>query len=101
MDKLNSDSKVISASEVNKFVYCPYQWYYERLYGTKQLRALYNERNKELGLDDPTMSNFNKGLKFHKEYKLSPSISTVFAGLLAIALIIAVYVVIFMGWLPW
>ena len=62
------DDLKISASEINKFVYCPYQWYYERLYGTKELRGLYNERNKRLGLIDTLTANFNKGSRFHKNF---------------------------------
>ena len=28
----------ISANEINRFVYCPYQWYYRRYYGQKDLK---------------------------------------------------------------
>ena len=27
------ERETISAHEINKYDYCPYQWYYERLYG--------------------------------------------------------------------
>ena len=36
-DNMDNSSKTISAGEINKFVYCPYQWYYQRLYGNKNL----------------------------------------------------------------
>ncbi|WP_313527881.1 hypothetical protein [Anaerotignum sp.] len=60
------ERKTISAHEINKYSYCPYQWYYERLYGRKELRRLYHERNEALALEDSMTANFNKGLEFHK-----------------------------------
>lgn len=67
---LENDSETISASEVNRYVYCPYQWYYERVYGRKELRRLRTDRNKELGLTDGTASHLKKGLEYHKmEYR--------------------------------
>ena len=57
-----------SANDINKYTYCSYQWYYEKVYGQKELRRLYNERNKELGLDGKTTSNLVRGQKFHSKY---------------------------------
>ena len=34
------ERETISAHEINKYDYCPYQWYYERLYGRAELRRL-------------------------------------------------------------
>lgn len=62
------ERKTISAHEINKYTYCPYQWYYEKLYGRKELRRLYQARNEALGLESSAMSNFAKGLEFHKRY---------------------------------
>ena len=28
-----STHKKLSANEINRFIYCPYQWYYGRYYG--------------------------------------------------------------------
>lgn len=68
---LENDSNTISASEVNRYTYCPYQWYYERVYGRKELRKLAAERNRELGLSDTRMSHLKKGLEYHKkEYQI-------------------------------
>ena len=39
------ERETISAHEINKYDYCPYQWYYERLYGRAELRRLYTQRN--------------------------------------------------------
>ncbi len=58
----------ISANEINRFVYCPYQWYYSRYYGQKDLKERYKalkDKNSQLE------SNFKKGLRFHKNYYLS------------------------------
>jgi len=59
------DPFTLSAHEVNKFTYCPHQWYYERVHGAKALRAAYRERNERLGLEDATGANFARGLVFH------------------------------------
>ena len=60
------DRKTLSAHEISKFDYCPYQWYYERLYGRKELRRLYTERNERLRLEDSLASEFRKGEKYHR-----------------------------------
>ena len=51
-DNMDNSSKTISAGEINKFVYCPYQWYYQRLYGNKKLRELVKIRNEYYGYGD-------------------------------------------------
>jgi len=66
---MNNSSKSISANEINKYAYCPYQWYYERFYGAAYLRRAYKERNEELGLTDTVFSNFKKGLDYHAGYE--------------------------------
>lgn len=60
------ERKTLSAHEISKYDYCPYQWYYERLYGRKELRRLYVERNKRLHLEDSLASEFRKGEKYHR-----------------------------------
>lgn len=65
-----NNSEKISANEINKYSFCPYQWYYERLYGAKYIREKQKERNEALCLKDKTLSNFNKGIKFHNYYRL-------------------------------
>ncbi|MDE6357504.1 MAG: PD-(D/E)XK nuclease family protein, partial [Eubacteriales bacterium] len=65
-----NDSEKISANEINKYSFCPYQWYYERLYGAKYIREKQIQRNEALDLKDKTLSNFNKGIKFHNYYRL-------------------------------
>jgi len=65
---MNNEQKAISANEINKYAYCPYQWYYERLYGAAHLRRLYKERNEKLGLNDSVFSNFKSGLDYHANF---------------------------------
>lgn len=60
------ERKTISAHEISKYEYCPYQWYYERLYGRKELRRRYVERNERLHLEDSLASEFRKGEKYHR-----------------------------------
>lgn len=60
------NSKVkISANEVNRFAYCPYQWYYGRIYGQKTLKEKYQALDYRMGNQE---GNFKKGLYFHKHY---------------------------------
>lgn len=68
---MDNDSKIISAGELNKFVYCPYQWYYQRLYGNKKLRELVKIRNERYGYENSDLSNFNRGTRFHNKYHLA------------------------------
>ena len=42
------ERETISAHEINKYDYCPYQWYYERLYGRAELRRLLTETERLL-----------------------------------------------------
>lgn len=60
------ERKTISAHEISKYDYCPYQWYYERLYGRKELRRLYMERNERLQMEDSLSSRFRKGEEYHR-----------------------------------
>ena len=60
------ERETISAHEINKYDYCPYQWYYERLYGRAELRRLYTERNARLHLEDSMSANFRKGEGYHQ-----------------------------------
>ena len=59
---------LISPSDIRKFVYCPYQWYYEKTTGREALRALYKARNASLGLTNSEESPFQKGAAFHRDY---------------------------------
>ena len=66
---MENDKKTISAAELNKYVYCPYRWYYERYYGKTQLKELRNDYLAKLGVKvDPTKSKLVKGQKFHDSF---------------------------------
>lgn len=67
---MKNDNEKISANEINKYIFCPYQWYYERLYGYKYLKAEHRKAIKKLNIKDKTTANFKKGQKFHKQYRL-------------------------------
>lgn len=64
-----NDKERISANEINRYVYCNYQWYYRRLYGDPALSKLKKEHNKTLGIKkDPRIHALKKGSKFHMRY---------------------------------
>ena len=55
----------ISANEINRYTYCPYQWYYGKVYGQKALKEKYK------ALDYQTSDHegkFKKGIHFHNKY---------------------------------
>lgn len=58
----------ISATEVAQYTHCPYQWYYQRQYGTAHLRQLKQAHHQAKGYTDTTQSLFHKGQVFHKNY---------------------------------
>jgi hypothetical protein len=62
------DVKKISASEVNRFCWCPWQWYYERVYGAAYLRKLAKERNEAMGWEPSGEDAFRRGRVFHENY---------------------------------
>lgn len=76
----------ISASEINRFTYCPYQWYYNRIYGQKTL----NEKKATVVVKKtlPKESNFKRGLRFHEAYYRSYQIRKRIEYLIIIVLII-------------
>ena len=61
------DKQMLSATELSKFEYCPYQWYYEKIYGRNELRRLKKERNDELGIDSHSTSRLEEGVLYHKK----------------------------------
>lgn len=79
---MKNSSEKISASEINRYCFCPYQWYYERLYGRTNLINLKKEKLKELGITDYSKSNLKRGIKFHnnflKIYKIKQTLKFLF-----------------------
>ena len=72
---MNNDSEKISASEINRYCFCEYGWYYERLYGRKYILEKYKNKkqpkklNKQQEVDD-TFNNFKRGLEFHDSFNI-------------------------------
>ena len=87
---LYNDKKTITANEINKFCYCPYQWYYERVYGIKELRRLANERNELYGFADSNKSNFIKGIEYHSNLKFKNGIKLLISAVIVL-LILVIY----------
>ncbi len=69
---MDNDSEIISANEINKYTYCPYQFYYERLYGRKKISAIRKEMLEDLGYTDTSKSNLKRGLDYHNDYNTMP-----------------------------
>ena len=69
------ERKTLSAHEISKFDYCPYQWYYERLYV---------ERNTRLNLEDSLASEFRKGEEYHRRSYLLLKFKRMFWKLIVI-----------------
>ncbi|NLI89660.1 MAG: PD-(D/E)XK nuclease family protein [Epulopiscium sp.] len=66
---MHNNSTRISANEINRYVYCNYQWYYRRVYGDAKLTKFKKEHNKALGIKrDARTHAFIKGNRFHKRY---------------------------------
>jgi len=73
-------TNTLSASEMNRYTYCPYQWYYEKVYGRKELYHLSQQKKQKekssnktskTSSKPSTQGNFKRGLKFHEEqYRL-------------------------------
>ena len=64
-DENTKSLKKISSNEINRYIYCPYQWYYSKYYGQTKLKDKYKALNKN---GDKTENNFTKGINFHKNY---------------------------------
>ena len=72
------DRTTISASEVNRYTYCPYQWYFERYYGRNKLSQMAKAKKAEPKLkqvkktpEQKRQSHFARGRAYHaKEYQI-------------------------------
>ena len=97
---MRNEKLTISAHEINKFTYCPHQWYYERMHGAKALRALHKARNERLGLEDATAANLARGLRFHSGFGVR-GWGRVALRLLAVAAVVAavLWFCLSRGWL--
>lgn len=65
--------KKFSANEINKFTYCPYQWYYEKVYTSRVLNEKRQIALQEHKLVDHTNHHFIKGQQHHKNFSIQLS----------------------------
>lgn len=86
---MKNDKKTISASEVNRYLHCPYQWYYERYYGSSYLQQAKRELNERLGIKtDARNSHFKKGLDFHSTFEQKSRFKKVLKRIIVIIIVI-------------
>ncbi|MCL2415746.1 MAG: hypothetical protein FWD01_02930 [Defluviitaleaceae bacterium] len=57
------DKKTISASEIGRYIYCNYQWYYEKSFGTAELRRRKKEYLDKLDLYPDTIDDSDSPVK--------------------------------------
>lgn len=101
--KLKWDRTTISASEVNRYTYCPYQWYFERYYGRSKLFQMSKTKKAEPQIA-PTAktkskttaaktreSHFARGRAYHaKEYQNFRRKQRIFLFCVAVVVIILI-----------
>jgi len=60
----------ISPSEINKYVYCNYQWYYQRKYGAAELRHRRKVFLESQGLDTSFAADnhLQRGKEYHDNF---------------------------------
>jgi len=85
------DDKTISASEINRYIFCNYQWYYERKYGAAELRRRKKEYLEELGIEPAENGHLQRGLVFHARFGRYRRLRLVYVWLRA-AVIIAAFI---------
>lgn len=98
-----NDKKTITPNEINKFTYCPYQWYYERYYGSKGIRNSVNVKKINLtpkvkktsvktktinSKKNETLKNFKRGNNFHQRQYISYKRNTLLLKVVFIILVI-------------
>ena len=90
---MHNDKTRISANEINRYVYCNYQWYYRRRYGDKELTKLKREYNKALKIKkDSRVHAFEKGNQFHKNFHKGYKVKkTIYLMLILIIPLIGLY----------
>ena len=99
--KLKWDRTTISASEVNRYTYCPYQWYFERYDGRSKLfqmsktkkaePALKKSKTTEKTADKKRESHLARGRAYHaKEYENFRRTQKIFLFCVTITVIILI-----------
>lgn len=88
--------ETLSAHELNKYTYCPYQWYYEKTYGRAELRRMRKEYLEELGLEDSTTANFVRGEAFHRKLYRQHRLRQILWKILILAVFVLILVYLVM-----
>jgi len=61
--------QTISASEINRYVYCNYQWYYQRTYGAAELARRKKAHLENLGIQQSDReSPLERGRRYHADF---------------------------------
>lgn len=94
---MSKDTKRISANEINRFIYCPYQWYYKRYYGAKELQTQYKALEKPQSKHE---SNFVRGLNHHKRYYTRYKIRKILLIILTLLLLTLGGIILWNTWQP-
>lgn len=67
--KFHNDNERISASEINKFLFCNYSWYYVRVYGSQNLRNMQStKKTKKITNYQKSLSHLKRGREFHNTF---------------------------------
>ena len=85
----------ISANEINRFVYCPYQWYYKKVYGAGNLQKMYKELDRPISKHE---SHFVRGSKYHSRYYFRYRLMK---GVKIGLVILIIGIIILWGWQRW
>lgn len=85
---MKKSSTRISANELNRFMYCPNQWYYKRVYGAKSLTQMYEALDIE---HSEHTEHFTKGMKHHTSYHFRYRIMKVIRIIILIGLVILIF----------
>lgn len=94
---MKNKKRTISASEVGKYMHCPYQWYYERYYGSAYIKQLKVELNKELGISRKGENNYIKGKKFHNNYFFMDTVKKIINKIIVFLFIILIATIILLS----
>jgi len=80
--------ETLSPSEINRYLFCNYQWYYERKYGAAELRRRKKEHLEELGVTPNEDGPIQRGLVFHARFGRRRRLKLIYIWLRAVILVV-------------
>lgn len=83
-------NKYYSATDISKFTYCNYSWYYEYVYGAKHLRELLKQQSPNYNIQE---GNFARGLAYHDKFYKKQKIKQL---IISILIILSVLLIIYL-----